>query len=128
MTAPQAEIEMDMLTLKDALERHRAQLLQTMERSERQRAQLQHELAVHAQQGTSFEAMRPVHDQIADVARDYWTAYGRVMLIDQMLEALRGERRLAFDEAVIPTHTPARQLNPWARCAEETCPPFPPWV
>ena len=122
---------MDTITLKDALERHREQLVEIMERCELERERLQNELAARALQGESFEAMRPLHNEATDVTRDYWSAHGRAALIDQVLEALEGRRRrFRFDDAAsqVPTLAAAERLGPWARCAEETCPPFPPWV
>ena len=120
---------MDTITLKDALERHREQLMEIMGRCELERERLQNELAAKALQGESFEAMRSLHNEITDVTRDYWNAYGRVALIDQVLEALEGRRRrFRFDDAAAPALAAAERLGPWARCAEETCPPFPPWA
>jgi len=115
--------------LRDLLERHREQLQKVMKESELERSRMQDELAEGARQGTSFEAMRPSHDRITDVARDYWNAYGRVALIDQLMEALDGRRdQLTLDDAAAPVQATADGAGPWARCAEETCPPFPPWA
>ena len=125
--------------LKDLLERHRQQLLAVMAESELERSRLQDELADEARQGTGFETMRPVHDRITDVARDYWTAHGRVALIDQLMDAIEGRRETlaldghaaapAFDDhTATPTAAAADGAGPWSRCAEETCPPFPPWA
>ena len=113
---------MDIGDLRDVLERHREQLLKVMGECEPLRERLQNELAEMTRQGTGFEVMGPSHDQIADVARDYWNAYGRVSLIDQIMETLEGQRdRLTLDHG-------AATVIAWARCAEETCPPFPPWA
>lgn len=115
--------------LRGLVERHREQLLKAMEECELERARLQNELADMARQGTGFEVMRPSHDRIADVARDYWQAHGRVTLIDQLMEALAGQRdRLTLDDAEDPVLAAADGAGPWARCAEETCPPYPPWA
>ena len=120
---------MDTSTLKDALEQHREQLLEIMEHCERERERLQKELAGKALQGEDFEAMRPLHNKLTDIAQDYWNAYGRITLIDQILEALEGRREeFALDDATAPIVTATKRLGPWARCAEETCPPFPPWA
>lgn len=120
---------MDTGDLRDVLERHREQLLKVMGECELERERLQNELADRACQGTRFEVMRPSHDQITDVARDYWNAYGRVALIDQIMEALEGRRdRLTLDHTAAPVLAGTDRVGPWARCAEETCPPFPPWV
>ena len=73
---------MDTIDLKDTLERYREQLLKLMGRCELARDRLQNELADRARQGESFEAVRPLHDEITDVTQDYWNAYGRVLLID----------------------------------------------
>lgn len=116
-------------SLKEALEHHREQLLEIMGHCELERERLQKELAGKALQGEHFEAMRPLHDKLTDRTREYWSAYGRVTLIDQILEALEGRREeFALDDATAPITTATKRLGPWARCAEETCPPFPPWA
>ena len=119
---------MDTAELRDALERHREQLLGTVERCKLERDRLQHAMADGVRQGESFEMMRPLHGELTRVTQDYWDANGRIALIDQILEALAEEReRFAFDSTKSAV-TAVTALGPWASCEAQTCPPFPPWV
>lgn len=119
---------MDTSNLRDTLERHREQLLEIVEWCALERERLQNAMADKARQGESFETMRPLHDEITNVARDYWSANGRIALIDQVLEALEEKREQFTFDSTIPVLAAERKVGPWALCAEETCPPFPPWV